>query len=101
MRIAFVALALVAAACGQSQLTAHHEWTCAAYCMAKWHCVDNGDSTWSSDLITSKGDTAADAFSSLAKQCKDFDSDLVTHFQCESGVAKGVGATIESSCAAD
>ena len=99
--MALASLVLVATACGMPSTTGHREWSCAAYCMKDWHCVENGDSTWDSTLVTSTGDSAADAFKALSAQCKDPEIDVVSHFQCVSGTAKADGATIASSCAPD
>lgn len=74
-------------------------WSCAAYCLTKYHCRSDGDSESTANLVTSEGDSAASAFQKLAGQCTAAHADLIAHGRCHDGSMEAEGATIESSCA--
>jgi hypothetical protein len=94
LALASMVLATACASPGEPQ--PRSEWTCAAYCPKETLCRAEHTSI-STELVTSKGPTAADAFAKLTATCS---ARVVSTVSCRGEHLEQELASVGSSCGA-
>ncbi len=72
-------------------------WSCAAQCITKYKCTNNGEYSVTFKRVEGVGDTALAAFKKLTEACPK-DDDLEVDAQCRAGQMHETDATLVNAC---